>query len=215
MSVIHADFTIERHYDCSPQQAFSGFSDPELKRQWFAVPTGWTDPIWELDFRVGGGEVSGGRSPGGTSHSSSSRYHDIVEDERIVFAYDLAARRPPDLGLADDGRVLRPRKAGTRLLFTEQGAFFDGLDDPAEREHGTGKLLDALGKRPRGGAGPMTLTLHEHPFAAYCWKPLIALYERDVPFERHFVGGEDDRAELAKLWPTASIPVLRRRGGAG
>jgi glutathione S-transferase len=55
----------------------------------------------------------------------------------------------------------------------------------------------------------MTLTLHEHPFAAYCWKPLIALYERDVPFERHFVGGEQDRAELAKLWPPASIPVLR------
>ena len=55
----------------------------------------------------------------------------------------------------------------------------------------------------------MTPTLYEHPFAAYCWKPLIALYERDVPFDRHFVGGEDDRAELAHLWPPASIPVLR------
>jgi glutathione S-transferase len=55
----------------------------------------------------------------------------------------------------------------------------------------------------------MTLTLHEHPFAAYCWKALIALYDREVPFERHFVGGEEDRAELAKLWPPASIPVLR------
>jgi glutathione S-transferase len=58
----------------------------------------------------------------------------------------------------------------------------------------------------------MSLTLHEHPFAAYCWKPLIALYEREVPFERHFVGGEEDRAELAKLWPPASIPVLRDEG---
>lgn len=55
----------------------------------------------------------------------------------------------------------------------------------------------------------MTLTLHEHPFAAYCWKPKIALYERKVPFERYFVGGEEDRAELAKLWPPASIPILR------
>jgi glutathione S-transferase len=54
----------------------------------------------------------------------------------------------------------------------------------------------------------MTLTLHEHPFAAYCWKALIALYERDVPFERHFVGGEEDRARLAELWPMGSIPVL-------
>jgi glutathione S-transferase len=55
----------------------------------------------------------------------------------------------------------------------------------------------------------MTLTLHEHPFAAYCWKPLIALYEREVPFERHYIGGEEDRAELAELWPPASIPVLQ------
>jgi hypothetical protein len=31
----------------------------------------------------------------------------------------------------------------------------------------------------------MTLILHEHPFAAYCWKALVALFERDVPFERH------------------------------
>jgi glutathione S-transferase len=54
----------------------------------------------------------------------------------------------------------------------------------------------------------MTLTLHEHPFAAYCWKALIALYERDVPFEPKFVGGEEDRAQLASLWPPASIPVL-------
>jgi glutathione S-transferase len=60
----------------------------------------------------------------------------------------------------------------------------------------------------------MTLTLHEHPFAAYCWKPLIALYEREVPFERHYIGGEEDRAGLAKLWPPASIPLLQD-GDAG
>jgi glutathione S-transferase len=54
----------------------------------------------------------------------------------------------------------------------------------------------------------MTLTLYEHPFAAYCWKPLVALFERDLPFERRFVGGEADRVQLAKLWAMASIPVL-------
>lgn len=54
----------------------------------------------------------------------------------------------------------------------------------------------------------MTLILHEHPFAAYCWKALIALYELDLPFERHFVGDAADRARLAELWPMGSIPVL-------
>jgi glutathione S-transferase len=54
----------------------------------------------------------------------------------------------------------------------------------------------------------MTPTLYEHPFASYCWKVLIALYERDVTFERVFVGGAEDRATLANIWPVASIPVL-------
>jgi glutathione S-transferase len=54
----------------------------------------------------------------------------------------------------------------------------------------------------------MSLTLHEHPFASYCWKALVALYERDVPFERVQVDDEADRARLAELWPMASMPVL-------
>ncbi len=69
MSVTHADFTIERHYACRPQQTFSAFSDPELKRQWFANPGNWPDAEWELEFRVGGGEVNSGGSPGGTHHA--------------------------------------------------------------------------------------------------------------------------------------------------
>jgi uncharacterized protein YndB with AHSA1/START domain len=143
MSVVHADFTIERQYDCTPSQTFGAFSDPELKGRWFAVPTDWENRVWELDFRVGGGEVNSGGPAGSPIHTFRSRYHDIVTDERIVFAYDLSV----------DDRLMSTSlttveflaaEGGTRLLFTEQGAFFDGLHDPAEREHGTGKLLDAL-----------------------------------------------------------------------
>jgi glutathione S-transferase len=54
----------------------------------------------------------------------------------------------------------------------------------------------------------MALTLHEHPFAAYCWKALIALYELDLPFERHRIEDEADREALAELWPMAGMPVL-------
>ena len=52
----------------------------------------------------------------------------------------------------------------------------------------------------------MSLVLYQHPFALYCWKALIALYERDVPFTAEPV--EADRSALAALWPPASIPVL-------
>jgi glutathione S-transferase len=55
----------------------------------------------------------------------------------------------------------------------------------------------------------VTAVLYQHPFASYCQKALIALYELDVPFETYLVEGEEGRAELARLWPPAGMPVLR------
>jgi uncharacterized protein YndB with AHSA1/START domain len=145
MSIVNAQFSIERHYRCSPSHAFRGFSDPELKRQWFANPAGWEDSVWELDFRVGGGELSGNRSPEGRQALFRSTFHDIVEDERIVFVYDLLLNeRLTSVSLTTV--EFFGEEGGTRLLFAEQGAFFDELDDPAGREHGTGRLLDRLGQ---------------------------------------------------------------------
>lgn len=56
----------------------------------------------------------------------------------------------------------------------------------------------------------MALRLHYHPFSSYCQKALIALYERDVAFERVVVNlsDPDERAALAALWPVAKFPVL-------
>ncbi len=42
--------------------------------------------------------------------------------------------------------VLEAAGEGTKLTMTEQGVFLDGLDNPAEREHGTGEMLDTLAR---------------------------------------------------------------------
>jgi glutathione S-transferase len=55
----------------------------------------------------------------------------------------------------------------------------------------------------------VTLVLYQHPFASYCQKALIALYELDLPFDAHLVEGAEGREQLARLWPMATIPVLR------
>lgn len=56
----------------------------------------------------------------------------------------------------------------------------------------------------------MSLTLHMHPLASYCWKVLIALYENDTPFEAHLVDLSDPQvvAAFKALWPTAKMPLL-------
>src|SRR5439155_27270167 len=53
------------------------------------------------------------------------------------------------------------------------------------------------------------LTLYEHPFALYCQKVLVALNELGVAYDVLEEQRDFDRSELAKLWPPASIPVLR------
>jgi uncharacterized protein YndB with AHSA1/START domain len=143
-SVTHATFTLERTYDATPKRVFNAFADPAVKALWFAGPDDWENEAPEFDFRVGGRETNVGRPKGGPLSSFEARYYDIVPDERIIFAYDM---------LSDDKRIsvslttieLQPAGNGTRLTFTEQGAFLEGYDDPSQRERGTRELLDALG----------------------------------------------------------------------
>ncbi|MCP9229524.1 glutathione S-transferase family protein [Mesorhizobium sp. LMG 17147] len=57
----------------------------------------------------------------------------------------------------------------------------------------------------------MSLIMHLHPLASFCWKPLIALYENGTPFTSVVVdlGNEQSRAAFLKLWPLGKMPVLR------
>jgi uncharacterized protein YndB with AHSA1/START domain len=140
-SVTHATFVVERTYGASRARVFAAWSQPDAKARWF----GGSGDEYELDFRIGGREFSRGGPQGGPVYTFEARYQDIVPDERIVYAYDMHL---------DDARIsvslatveLKPAGEGTRLIFTEQGAFLDGLDTPEQREQGTGGLFDALGE---------------------------------------------------------------------
>jgi len=60
----------------------------------------------------------------------------------------------------------------------------------------------------------MTLELHMHPLSSYCWKVLIALYERGTPFDPVTVDLGDPAARSAYLAvsPFGKIPALRDKG---
>lgn len=141
-SIVHATFTLDRTFATTPDRVFAGFADPEVKSRWFGDPESSMET--SLDFRVGGRESMRGPGPGGAEFWFEVLYQDIVQDERIVYTYEMGM----------DGRRISVSVAtfefaavdgGTRLTVTEMGAFLDGLDDPALREKGTGDLLDALG----------------------------------------------------------------------
>ena len=55
----------------------------------------------------------------------------------------------------------------------------------------------------------MSLTLYAHPFASYCWKVLIALYENGTPFTYRVIEDAAGWGELESLWPIKKFPLLR------
>ncbi len=147
-SVTHATIVVERTYDASPARVFKAFADKDAKSKWFG---GGDEIRWDLDFRVGGREVNVGRMDGGAVFTLEALYQDIVPDERIVYSYDMKMN-DERISVSLATVQIEPVDGGTRLTYTEQGAYLDGLDTPEQREHGTGELLDALGKSLEGAS---------------------------------------------------------------
>ena len=147
-SVVHSTFSIKRTYPSPPARVFAAFSNQATKRRWFVEGEGWDVDVFTMDFRVGGREISRFSFKGGLPMGNDTVYLDIVPDRRIVFAYTMtvgdrrisASLATVELMALDDG---------TRLVYTEQGAFFDGADQPANREAGCRELLDHLGDELR------------------------------------------------------------------
>ena len=144
-SVTHATFTLERSYDAPPATVFKAFADPAIKRRWFAEGEGWAVEEFTGEFRIGGFERGRFRFKGGEPIRNDTTYHDIVPNQRIIFAYTMTVgdnRISASLATCE----FRPSGTGTQFVLTEQGAFLDGFDNVGQREGGWKHLLDALGR---------------------------------------------------------------------
>ncbi len=140
-STEQASFTIERIYPSSPRHVFAAWSDAQAKSSWFAQGSDYS-----LDFTLGGAERLTAKTPDGVHYTYNARYYDIVDDERIVYAYEMY-RDETRISVSLTSVQLEAVAQGTRLTYIEQGVFLDGQDTPAAREHGTRELLETLATR--------------------------------------------------------------------
>jgi uncharacterized protein YndB with AHSA1/START domain len=145
-SVVHASFNLERIYDAPVARVWKALTDASAKAKWFAGPAGqWEQLERFMDVRAGGRERLKGRWGGGVVSAFDAVYHDVVQNERLIYAYEMHVdEKKISVSLA----TLQLAALGadrTKLAITEQGAYLDGYDDAGSREHGTGLLFDTLG----------------------------------------------------------------------
>ncbi|MDR3506956.1 MAG: SRPBCC family protein [Caulobacteraceae bacterium] len=144
MSITNATFTIERVLKASPARVFAAYASLEAKSAWFKAPSDIETLNRDFDFRVGGKERFRARWPGGMVTDFQATYHDIVENERIILAYDMF-QNDDKLSVSLLTLELRAEGDTTRLIHTEQGSYLIGGAEAVKgREHGTTWHVDNL-----------------------------------------------------------------------
>ncbi|MGD0851926.1 MAG: SRPBCC family protein [Acidimicrobiales bacterium] len=146
-TVTCSTFTINRTLAALPDQVFAAFADVNLKTRMLAPSEdegiGESSAHAEFDFRIGGRERFEFVEEDGRKMLYDALYYDIVPNRRIVYSYEM---------YADGSRIsvsvasieMLEAAAATTLIWTEQGAFLDGLDTSELREGGTSWMIDNM-----------------------------------------------------------------------
>lgn len=140
----HTTFVIERTLPATPESAFAAWATKEMKESWSSCHTDAYDVDYGLDFRIGGSEHNRARENGRDVFIYEARFLDIVENDRIIYAYDMligAQRVSCSLVTV----TFRAAGSGTLMTFTEQAVFLDAhADDAHQRQAGTEDGFDRL-----------------------------------------------------------------------
>jgi uncharacterized protein YndB with AHSA1/START domain len=78
------EIVITRQFAAPRDLVFEAHAKPEYVRRWLLGPGGWTMPVCEIDFRVGGKYRYVWRHADGREMALSGVHREIVTPERIV-----------------------------------------------------------------------------------------------------------------------------------
>ena len=79
-----ATVTLTRVFDTPRALVWKAWTDPKMMMQWFG-PRGFTNPVCELDIRVGGALRIVMRGPDGNDYPMKGVFREVSPPERLVF----------------------------------------------------------------------------------------------------------------------------------
>jgi uncharacterized protein YndB with AHSA1/START domain len=83
-SLAEREITITRVFDAPQALVFKAWTDGKMLAQWWG-PAGFTNPVCEIDARVGGALRIHMRSPDGAVYPMKGEFREIVPPQRLVF----------------------------------------------------------------------------------------------------------------------------------
>jgi uncharacterized protein YndB with AHSA1/START domain len=76
--------TLTRVFEAPRALVWKAWTDPKMMAQWFG-PRGFTNPVCELDVRVGGSLRIVMRGPDGNDYPMKGIFREVLAPERLVF----------------------------------------------------------------------------------------------------------------------------------
>ena len=129
------ELTITRTFTAPRALVFAAWTDARHLAQWWG-PHGYTNPVCEIDPRVGGKLRIHMRGPDDTTHRLEGVVRDIVAPERLVIAnsVDVAGRRLLEglftVTFAErDGKTTMTLHARAAALAEEALLWLDGMNE--------------------------------------------------------------------------------------
>ena len=79
-----ASVTLTRVFEAPRALVWKAWTDPKMMARWFG-PRGFTNPVCELDVRVGGSLRIVMRGPDGNDYPMKGIFREVLKPERLVF----------------------------------------------------------------------------------------------------------------------------------
>jgi len=129
------ELTITRVFDAPRALVFEAWADAKHLAQWWG-PKGFTNPVCEMDARIGGKLRMHMRAPDGTIYPMKGEIRELVAPERLVFtsiAVDAAGRHLLEglttVTLADEGGKTRLTLHAKAVAVVEEAvAYLQGME---------------------------------------------------------------------------------------
>lgn len=145
-SVIHATSVVDRVFHVPVERAFALWCGPDAHHTWHVPAEGWVVAESQRDAVVGGRDLCRFGPPGQPDYLSDGRFLVIDAPRVIVSAGTMSHKGIPTASTLCTIEFITLALGLTRLVVTDQSAYFAGRHDPAAREQGWQIILEAFSR---------------------------------------------------------------------